>query len=122
MHDLFFQRGRLDVVNYRIFVEDLLVRKSDLVIVVNFFLQFRRKMAREFDVTGESNARRVLGVEAEAGWPAIKQAYRAKALEHHPDKHAGLGAAEKEQAEARFRECQEAYDLLKDLHKSRKEE
>jgi hypothetical protein len=59
-------------------------------------------------------------VEADADFSAIKAAYRAKALEHHPDKHAALDAAEQEAAAARFREIQEAFDTLKELHKSRK--
>ena len=50
----------------------------------------------------------VLGVEADASDTVLKSAYRRKASEFHPDKNPSLDAAEK------FRETQEAYDLLSD--------
>jgi len=53
----------------------------------------------------------------DAEWSTIKQAFRAKALEHHPDKHAGASETERGAAAARFRECQEAFDTLKELHR-----
>lgn len=77
-----------------------------------------RKAAESMDLTGEKHARKVLGLDGDnAEWSTIKQAYRAKALEHHPDKHAGASEAEREAAAARFRECQEAFDTLKKLHR-----
>lgn len=53
----------------------------------------------------------VLGVEADASASALKNAYRRKASEYHPDKNPSPDAAEK------FRETQEAYDLLSDTAK-----
>jgi DnaJ-class molecular chaperone len=50
----------------------------------------------------------VLGVEADASDSALKSAYRRKASEFHPDRNPSPDAAE------RFRETQEAYDLLSD--------
>ena len=77
-----------------------------------------RKAASSMDLTGERHARSVLGIEDDdVEWSTIKQAFRAKALEHHPDKHAGASEAEREAAAARFRECQEAFDTLKELHR-----
>ena len=55
----------------------------------------------------------VLGVEADASESALKSAYRRKASEFHPDKNPSDDAA------ARFRETQEAYDLLSDPGKRR---
>ena len=68
------------------------------------------------DVTGEARARRTLGVPAEAEWAEVKKAHRALALQYHPDKlHPG-----EQPDSSRFREVQEAYDLLSTLHKRRR--
>lgn len=49
-----------------------------------------------------------LGIEVDATTAHVKSAYRKKASEFHPDKNASPDAA------AKFREIQEAYDLLSD--------
>lgn len=51
----------------------------------------------------------VLGVPETASAKEIKKAYRRLAREHHPDKNAG-----DPEAERRFKEVQEAYDVLGD--------
>ena len=53
-----------------------------------------------------------LGVAREASGDEIKKAYRRRAMECHPDRHAG-----DKQAETRFKELNEAYDVLKDEQK-----
>ena len=53
-----------------------------------------------------------LGVAREASAEDIKKAYRKRAMECHPDRHAG-----DKHAEARFKELNEAYDVLKDDQK-----
>jgi curved DNA-binding protein CbpA len=50
----------------------------------------------------------VLGIEVDASTTTVKAAYRKKASEFHPDKNDSPDAA------VRFREIQEAYDLLSD--------
>ena len=60
-----------------------------------------------------SNHYAVLGVDSDALASAIKNAYRKKASEFHPDKNAASDAALK------FRAIQEAYDLLSDPIKRR---
>jgi DnaJ-class molecular chaperone len=50
----------------------------------------------------------VLGLDSDASTAAIKSAYRKKASEFHPDKNTAADAPD------RFREVQEAYDLLAD--------
>ncbi|HEY4073862.1 MAG TPA: DnaJ domain-containing protein [Herbaspirillum sp.] len=50
----------------------------------------------------------VLGIDSNASPGAIRSAYRKKASEFHPDKNTS------QDAPARFREVQEAYDLLSD--------
>jgi molecular chaperone DnaJ len=48
----------------------------------------------------------VLGVSKDASADEIKKAFRKKAVEHHPDKEGG--------DEAKFKEVNEAYEVLKD--------
>ncbi len=53
-----------------------------------------------------------LGVPRDAGADALKKAYRKLAMKYHPDRNPG-----DKQAEARFKELSEAYDVLKDEQK-----
>ncbi len=50
-----------------------------------------------------------LGVPRDAGPEAIKKAYRKLAMKYHPDQNSGS-----DDAEARFKELSEAYEVLKD--------
>ncbi len=54
----------------------------------------------------------VLGVERDADATAVKKAYRKKALEYHPDRNPG-----DPEAEERFKEASEAYQVLSDPQK-----
>jgi len=77
---------------------------------------------RSFDLAGETHACEVLGLDGQCleSWPDVKRAYRALALENHPDKHASASEEERAQVEARFREIQEAYEHLTNIHNQRK--
>jgi molecular chaperone DnaJ len=55
----------------------------------------------------------VLGVSRTAAVEEIKSAYRQSALKWHPDRN----PANKSEAEAKFRECTEAYSVLSDPQK-----
>jgi molecular chaperone DnaJ len=55
----------------------------------------------------------VLGVERSASVEEIKASYRKAALKWHPDRN----PENKHEAEARFRECTEAYSVLSDQEK-----
>jgi molecular chaperone DnaJ len=54
----------------------------------------------------------VLGVNKGAAEPDLKRAYRQLAMKYHPDKNPGDASAE-----ARFKEINEAYEVLKDPQK-----
>jgi molecular chaperone DnaJ len=56
----------------------------------------------------------VLGVEKTAGADDVKKAYRKLAMKHHPDRNPG-----DKEAEAKFKEAAEAYDVLGDEQKRR---
>jgi molecular chaperone DnaJ len=56
----------------------------------------------------------VLGVDRSADADALKKAYRALALKHHPDRNPGDVAAEE-----KFKEASEAYAVLSDPEKRR---
>lgn len=57
----------------------------------------------------------VLGLEKSADEDAIKKAYRSLASKWHPDKHSDAKA--KEEAEVKFKEIKEAYEVLSDAGK-----
>lgn len=54
----------------------------------------------------------VLGVQKGASDDDIKRAYRRMAMKYHPDKNPG-----DKEAEAKFKECAEAYEVLSDQQK-----
>lgn len=54
----------------------------------------------------------LLGVERNADDAALKKAYRKKAMQYHPDRNPGDAEAEK-----KFKELSEAYDVLRDSEK-----
>ncbi|MGO4777149.1 DnaJ domain-containing protein, partial [Lysobacter sp. 2RAB21] len=56
----------------------------------------------------------VLGVARNASDDDLKKAYRRCAMKHHPDRNPGDSAAE-----AAFKECKEAYEVLADANKRR---
>jgi molecular chaperone DnaJ len=64
---------------------------------------------------GQKDYYTVLGVKEDASGAEIKKAYRALAKRFHPDRNAG-----DKRAEARFKEVQEAYDVLGEAGKRQK--
>ena len=59
----------------------------------------------------------VLGVPKDASESDIKKAYRKAAMKYHPDKFANSSEAEKKDAEEKFKEINEAYEILSDPQK-----
>lgn len=64
-------------------------------------------------MTTKSDYYDILGVSKTASGDEIKKAYRKQALEWHPDRHKD----DKEQAEKKFKEVNEAYQVLSDPQK-----
>jgi hypothetical protein len=56
-------------------------------------------------------ARRKLGVNKNTPWPEVAQAYRKQSAKWHPDRH--RTEAKKRDAEAKFKDIQRAFELLK---------
>ncbi len=59
----------------------------------------------------------ILGVDKSMGESEVKKAYRKKAVQWHPDKHANSSAEEQKEAEAKFKDIGEAYAVLSDAQK-----
>lgn len=59
----------------------------------------------------------ILGVERNATDDELKKAYRKLTLKYHPDRQGGKSEEEKKEAEAKFKEVVEAYDVLSDKEK-----
>lgn len=55
----------------------------------------------------------ILGASRDASDADIKKAYRRLAMKHHPDRNTG----DSEEAEGRFKEAKEAYEVLSDANK-----
>ena len=58
----------------------------------------------------------ILGVARTANGDEIKRSYRRMAMKYHPDRADG----DKAEAEIKFKECAEAYEVLSDEHKRRR--
>lgn len=59
----------------------------------------------------------VLGVSKGASDTEIKKAYRKAAMKYHPDKFSGASEKQKKEAEDKFKEVNEAYQVLSDEQK-----
>lgn len=66
------------------------------------------EFVKALDPKGEANARKVLNVTETSSKEEIKRAYKKLVRKWHPDKNKGS----KEEAEKRFMEIQEAYEIL----------
>ena len=80
------------------------------------FAQVLREAEKAQKMAARKDYYAILGVAIDAGDQEIKRAYRSLAMRFHPDKasQAGISA---EEAEARFVEIAEAYEVLADGEK-----
>ena len=60
---------------------------------------------------------KTLGVTENASEDEIKKAFRKLSIKYHPDKQSGKSESEKKNAEAKFKEVNEAYQVLSDKDK-----
>ena len=65
-------------------------------------------------MTTKNDFYEILGINKSASAAEVKASYRKKALEWHPDRHQG---SDKEEAERKFKEINEAYQILSDPSK-----
>lgn len=59
----------------------------------------------------------VLGISKGASESDIKKAYRKAAMKYHPDKFSGASEEERKEAEEKFKEINDAYQVLSDENK-----
>ncbi len=71
--------------------------------------------SRSYGSTGSTrkDPYKVLGLSSSATDEEVKKAYRRLAMKYHPDKVEGMGEEVKKNAEAQFREINEAYEQIK---------
>ena len=62
---------------------------------------------------------KILGVKRDATEDEIKKAYKKGALKYHPDRQSGKSEKEQKEAEEKFKEMLEAYQVLSDPDKKR---
>ena len=67
--------------------------------------------------TARENPYRVFGLTADASDAEVDQAYRRLISQYHPDRLEGAAPELRQQAEARARELNAAYDRIKQLRK-----
>lgn len=66
----------------------------------------------QYEIMAKRDYYETLGVSKNASADEIKRAYRRMAMKYHPDKNPG-----DKEAEAKFKECAEAYEVLSDAEK-----
>lgn len=72
---------------------------------------FYDDFVKALDPRGEKNAYRVLGLTEDATQEEIKRRYKKLAVKWHPDRHTD----DKEEAQQKFMEIQEAYEILSNI-------
>lgn len=61
----------------------------------------------------------ILGISKDASESEIKKAYRKAAMKYHPDKFSGASEEERKQAEEKFKEINDAYQVLSEPEKKK---
>ncbi|GMH43235.1 hypothetical protein BSKO_11157 [Bryopsis sp. KO-2023] len=79
----------------------------------NKFLKLKMETEKRLKMSKRKNYYKILEVDRMASLPDIKKAYRSAAKKHHPDRATG----DKKEAEEKFREVAEAYEVLSDENK-----
>jgi len=74
---------------------------------------YSRQSSRNTYSSPRKDPYKILGLNSTATNEEVKKAYRRLAMKYHPDKVEGLGEEVKKNAEAQFREINEAYEQIK---------
>lgn len=77
--------------------------------------QIWEQFIKAFDPTGEANAYKTLGIQPSASVEEIRRVYKKLVVKWHPDRYHGN---DKEDAQKRFIDIQQAYELLGKRKKS----
>lgn len=112
----FFRRGilHMELERYHAAADDFsaVARLTPDFVGLSIYLAYARRWARR---PPPRNYYAVLGVPLAAGPAELKRAYRTLALKWHPDKNPGRSV----EAEHRFREVKEAFEVLSDPRRRR---
>ena len=73
-----------------------------------------------FHIDEDATLYELLGVTPDVGIAEIKQAYKARCMQWHPDRHSASSQEETEHAEKMFKEVGEAFEILSDPQKKEK--
>ena len=76
------------------------------------WIETRKGSTKPEPEMSDAVARSFLGVNAQAGFPDIKAAWRKASQQYHPDKHQGLPERLKQAAELEMQRINEAYRFL----------
>lgn len=77
------------------------------------FMDLKAETEKRLKMSKRKDYYKILDVDRMASLPDIKKAYRTAAKKHHPDRAAG----DKKEAEKKFQEIAEAYEVLSDEDK-----
>lgn len=77
------------------------------------YSQGRNSSSRSSSNSYTKDPYKVLGIDSSATDEEVKKAYRRMAMKYHPDKVESMGEEMKKNAEAQFREINEAYEQIK---------
>lgn len=76
------------------------------------WIEIRKASAKPEPEMSDLGARSLLGLNAQAGFPEIKAAWRKASQQYHPDKHQGLPERLRQAAELEMQRINEAYRFL----------
>lgn len=91
------------------------INSQDYLSIHNRHVAGRRYSSTSYGNTTKKDPYKVLGLDSNASNEEIKKSYRRLAMKYHPDRVEGLGEEVRKNAEAQFREINEAYETLKIL-------
>lgn len=88
------------------------LRKIRAALFEGGYAKFAETFVDLMDPSGEKHAMKVLGVPLGTTDEAVRRAYRELSKKYHPDKNPAKTPEERELIERKFREVQEAFEVL----------